>query len=178
MDVLTVKIKLQQLDTSTSTILYTCPPISDLHYRQRIELDGQVVELEIVDVSQGSRDAAAPGSSSSSARLLSGCPRLPLSRLRAADAVVVMYAVTDRVSFHEAREALEAMRQEEDEDGEGEEDEVDVPVLLLANKVDLSHLRKVGSSSKSLSYNTHILILDKMWYTCTVYWYVYTCSCR
>ena len=26
--------------------------VPDLHYRQRIELDGQIVELEIIDVSQ------------------------------------------------------------------------------------------------------------------------------
>ncbi len=125
-----------------------------MHYRQRIELDGQVVELEIVDVSQGPpRTATATATAAATKDPLGWCcPRLPLSRVRASDAVVVMYSITDRASFHAAREALEAMDRANSADGDGEEEAaaeeesgpVEVPVLLLANKLDLSHLRKVN----------------------------------
>ncbi len=70
-------------------------------------------------------------------------------RLRASDAAVVLYSITDRSSFHSAREALEAMAaagEEGDEEGGdgGGGGPIEAPVLLLGNKVDLSHLRKVS----------------------------------
>ncbi len=68
-------------------------------------------------------------------------------RLRASDAAVVLYSITDRSSFHSAREALEAMAaagEEGEEEGEDGGGPIEAPVLLLGNKVDLSHLRKVS----------------------------------
>jgi GTPase SAR1 family protein len=58
--------------------------------------------------------------------------------VRSFDAVVVLYSITDRVSFHAAREALDLMAEANPP--------VAVPVLLLANKTDLSHLRKVSTT--------------------------------
>ena len=66
---------------------------------------------------------------------------LPLSRVRSSDAAVVMYSITDRASFHAARESLEAMAAAEGDDV------IDIPVTLLANKTDLNHLRKVKKYS-------------------------------
>ena len=104
-------------------------------------MDGQVVELEIVDVSE------QPGSPW----------RVPLQKIRSCDGVVVIYSITDRASFHAAREALDAMaediQEDDDDDGEGDDDEgesVDIPVLLLANKLDLNHLRKVSYARMTL----------------------------
>ena len=66
---------------------------------------------------------------------------LPLHRIASSDAVVVMYSITDRSSFHSAREALEVLAASVDNIGD---EAVHVPVLLLANKADLGHLRKVS----------------------------------
>jgi len=84
--------------------------IAELRYRQRVDVDGHAVELDIVDVSR--QDA--------------------FSRLNC-DGVVVLYSIVDRESFAAARLALDAMA----------DADVDAPCLLLANKVDLEHLRKV-----------------------------------
>ena len=75
------------------------------------------------------------------------CKNKNVHRLRASDAAVVLYSITDRSSFHSAREALEAMAaagEEGDEEGEDGGGPIEAPVLLLGNKVDLSHLRKVS----------------------------------
>ena len=61
--------------------------------------------------------------------------RLPIHRLRTSDACVVIYSVTDRASFSAARDALDEMA--------SLVPPVAIPVLLLANKTDLKHLRKV-----------------------------------
>ena len=50
-----------------------------------------------------------------------------------ANVIVVLYSITDRGSFHVAREILQSIR------ANGSTD----PILLLANKSDLSHLRQV-----------------------------------
>ena len=77
-----------------------------------------------------------------------------------ADAIVVMYSVTDRNSFHLARETLDWLAMEFTSDNKTSEcggfsfdassmesklwhPPITCPVLLLANKSDLSHLRKV-----------------------------------
>ena len=76
-----------------------------------------------------------------------------------ADAIVVMYSVTDRNSFHVARETLDWLAMEFASDDKSFQDNgislidskvwhppVTCPVLLLANKADLNHLRKVITS--------------------------------
>ena len=47
-----------------------------------------------------------------------------------------MYSITDRVSFHVARELLEDLANLGD---------IICPVLLMANKLDLHHHRKVSA---------------------------------
>ena len=49
-----------------------------------------------------------------------------------------MYSITDRVSFHVARELLEDLANLGD---------ITCPVLLMANKLDLHHHRKVSIDS-------------------------------
>lgn len=56
-------------------------------------------------------------------------------QLKNCDAIIVMYSLTDRVSFHVARELLDDLANLAS---------VTCPVLLLANKMDLCHHRKVG----------------------------------
>ena len=51
-----------------------------------------------------------------------------------------MYSITDRISFHVARELLEDLANLGD---------ITCPVLLMANKLDLHHHVKVKSFSKS-----------------------------
>ena len=60
---------------------------------------------------------------------------LPVDRVRSSDAAIVIYSIVDRLSFHSAREALDVMATLTPS--------VEIPVLLLANKTDLNHLRKV-----------------------------------
>lgn len=61
---------------------------------------------------------------------------LPINRIRSSDAAIVVYSITDRKSFHIAREALDVLATLTPP--------VEIPVLLMANKIDLNHLRKVG----------------------------------
>ena len=60
--------------------------------------------------------------------------------MKICDAIIVMYSITDRISFHVARELLEDLANLGD---------ITCPVLLMANKLDLHHHRKVISFSKS-----------------------------
>lgn len=55
-------------------------------------------------------------------------------QLKNCDAIIVMYSLTDRMSFHVAREILDDLANLAN---------VVCPVLLLANKMDLCHHRKV-----------------------------------
>ena len=56
------------------------------------------------------------------------------SQLKSCDAIIVMYSLTDRVSFHVAREILDDLANLQN---------ITCPVILLANKMDLCHHRKV-----------------------------------
>ena len=56
------------------------------------------------------------------------------NQLKNCDAIIVMYSLTDRVSFHVAREILDDLASLQN---------IICPVLLLANKMDLCHHRKV-----------------------------------
>ena len=68
------------------------------------------------------------------------CPFLFLQaefvqQLKTCDAIIVMYSLTDRISFHVAREILDDL---------ANLGSVVCPVLLLANKMDLCQHRKVN----------------------------------
>ena len=56
-------------------------------------------------------------------------------QLKTCDAIIVMYSLTDRISFHVAREILDDL---------ANLGSVVCPVLLLANKMDLCQHRKVN----------------------------------
>ena len=62
----------------------------------------------------------------------------PLEQVQWADACVVVYSITDKMSFEYAVEALENFQKLRPGSG--------VPVTLLANKADLEHLREVSAS--------------------------------
>ena len=86
--------------------------------------------------------------------------------MKICDAIIVMYSITDRVSFHVARELLEDLANLGD---------IICPVLLMANKLDLHHHRKVSAcllfSIKSLLFvlRLPIYIIDSVCnYRCTM----------
>ena len=85
--------------------------------------------------------------------------------MKICDAIIVMYSITDRVSFHVARELLEDLANLGD---------IICPVLLMANKLDLHHHRKVSTyllfSIKSLFVlRLPIYIIDSVSnYRCTM----------
>ena len=58
-----------------------------------------------------------------------------VQQLKTCDAIIVMYSLTDRISFHVAREILDDL---------ANLGSVVCPVLLLANKMDLCQHRKVN----------------------------------
>ena len=76
-------------------------------------------------------------------------PRFRNLCIDTADAIVVMYSVTDKNSFHVARETLDWLAMEFTSDMKTGETKfwhhpITCPVILLANKADLSHLRNVS----------------------------------
>ena len=84
-------------------------------------------------------------------------PHFRNANIETADAIVVMYSVTDRSSFHVARETLDWLAMEFTLEDKANEingfpfteskvwhPPVMCPVLLLANKADLNHLRQVS----------------------------------
>ncbi|XP_022185150.1 ras-like protein family member 11B [Nilaparvata lugens] len=91
---------------------------TDLLYKQTMMINNAPVELEIIDVSGESRDAC-----------------FPVEQVQWADACVVVYSITDKQSFSYALEALDHLQKQRPVSS--------VPVILLANKADLEHLREV-----------------------------------
>ncbi|KAI9565573.1 hypothetical protein GHT06_009365 [Daphnia sinensis] len=115
---------------------------TDLSYRQVFCIDGSSVEVEIVDVSNQPEDTS-----------------VPTTRAKNSDACVVVYSISDRTSFEAAHEALVALQTNNStscqrksfEDDNKDEQEINlsplsVPVVLLANKKDLGHLRQVNAA--------------------------------
>ncbi|KZS08644.1 Uncharacterized protein APZ42_027313 [Daphnia magna] len=115
---------------------------TDLSYRQVFCIDGSSVEVEIVDVSNHPEDTS-----------------VHTTRAKNSDACVVVYSISDRTSFEAAHEALIALQTNNStscqrksfEDDNKEEHEINlsplsVPVVLLANKKDLGHLRQVNAA--------------------------------
>jgi hypothetical protein len=90
---------------------------------------------------------------------------VPVTRAKNSDACVVVYSISDRTSFKAAHEALAALQASSSqrksfEDDNKEEQEINpaplsVPVVLLANKKDLGHLRQVSRGESNWRNNPH-----------------------
>ncbi|XP_066147084.1 ras-related and estrogen-regulated growth inhibitor-like protein isoform X1 [Euwallacea fornicatus] len=88
---------------------------TDLLYRQTLTINNTSLEVEIVDVCSCDLEA------------------FPEEAIYWADAAVVVYDVTCRTSFSQASEMLQKVLQLRPQ----------IPTVLLGNKADLEHLRKV-----------------------------------
>lgn len=91
---------------------------TDLLYHKIVTVKNTPLEVEILDVSGETRDST-----------------LPLEYVQWADAYVVVYSITDKQSFEYAQEVLK--------DLPNLRPDSTLPVTLLANKLDLVHLREV-----------------------------------
>ncbi|BES89350.1 small_GTPase [Nesidiocoris tenuis] len=92
---------------------------TDLLYRQTVTINNAPVEVEIIDVSGETRDSSFPS-----------------EQVQWADGCVIVYSITDRLSFQYATEALDNLNKIR-------AGGASVPVTLLGNKADLAHLRTV-----------------------------------
>lgn len=89
---------------------------TDLLYKQTITLDSGLLDVEIIDISADDEEG------------------FPSDQIQWADAVLIVYSITDRESFSYAMRALGEIRQLQNG-----------PITyLVANKVDLDHLREVS----------------------------------
>lgn len=88
---------------------------TDLLYKQTVTLESSLLDVEIIDVSVDDEDG------------------FPIDQIQWADAVLIVYSITDRESFDYAVRSLGEIRQIQNG-----------PVTyLVANKADLDHLRMV-----------------------------------
>lgn len=89
---------------------------TDLLYKQTVTLESGLLDVEIIDVSVDDEDG------------------FPIDQIQWADAVLIVYSITDRESFDYAVRSLGEIRQIQNG-----------PVTyLVANKADLDHLRMVS----------------------------------
>lgn len=88
---------------------------SDLLYRQTLTINNTALEVEIVDVCSCDLE------------------QFPEEAIYWADAAVVVYDITCRTSYTQATEMLQKVLQLRPQ----------IPTVLLGNKADLEHLRKV-----------------------------------
>ncbi|KAL0967972.1 hypothetical protein UPYG_G00260520 [Umbra pygmaea] len=93
-------------------------------YRKRLSIDGRQLNLEVFD----------PCSQGTEARCILEEP------VDWADGFVVVYNINDRTSFINAENILHQIRETRMENSKGE---FEVPVCLMGNKQDLSHVRQV-----------------------------------
>lgn len=63
-----------------------------------------------------------------------------------ADALVLVFAITDRRSFNYVRRVKQTML-----------DTFEMPVALVANKADMVHLRQVSTEEGTTRYNRYIV---------------------
>ncbi|XP_061533255.1 RERG/RAS-like b isoform X1 [Phycodurus eques] len=102
-------------------------------YRKRLSIEGRQLNLEVFD----------PCSQSSEARCILEEP------VEWADGFVVVYNISDRTSFLDAKNILRQIREARQQDQcKGSEpfpprELLDIPVCLLGNKQDLCHARQV-----------------------------------
>ncbi len=89
---------------------------TDLLYKQTVTLESSgLLDVEIIDVSVDDDDG------------------FPLEQIQWADACVIVYSITDRLSFEYAMRSLGELRQLQNSPS----------AYLVANKADLDHLREV-----------------------------------
>ncbi|KAM6973547.1 ras-related and estrogen-regulated growth inhibitor-like protein isoform 1-T2 [Aplochiton taeniatus] len=93
-------------------------------YRKRLSIDGRQVNLEIFD----------PCSQSTEARCISEDP------VDWANGFVVVYNISDQISFITAQNILKQIREARMGNCKGD---MEVPVYLVGNKLDLCHARQV-----------------------------------
>ncbi|XP_053175528.1 ras-related and estrogen-regulated growth inhibitor-like protein [Scomber japonicus] len=93
-------------------------------YHKRLSIDGRQLNLEVFD----------PCSQSSEARCILEEP------VDWADGFVVVYNISDRTSFLNAKNILQQIREARMDNCKGE---IGVPVCLVGNKQDLCHARQV-----------------------------------
>jgi Ras-related and estrogen-regulated growth inhibitor-like protein len=90
-----------------------------LLYKQTVTLESGLLDVEIIDVSVEDDEG------------------FPIDQIQWADAVLIVYSITDRESFSYAVRSLGELRQIQNG-----------PVTyLVANKADLDHLREVRKAS-------------------------------
>ncbi|KAG5270324.1 hypothetical protein AALO_G00191370 [Alosa alosa] len=94
-------------------------------YRKRLSIDGRQLNLEVFD----------PCSQTGESRCILEEP------LEWADGFVVVYNISDRTSFLNAKNILRQIK--ETRGGETCKGEVDIPICLVGNKQDLCHSRQV-----------------------------------
>lgn len=92
---------------------------TDLLYKQTVTLESGLLDVEIIDVSVDDDDG------------------FPLEQIQWADACVIVYSITDRLSFEYAVRSLGELRQLQNSPS----------AYLVANKADLDHLREVSVTS-------------------------------
>ncbi|KAM3877172.1 RERG/RAS-like b [Diretmus argenteus] len=93
-------------------------------YHKRLSIDGRQLNLEVFD----------PCSQSGSSRCILEEP------VDWADGFVVVYNISDRMSFLNAKSILRQIKEAREESFKGL---VDIPVFLVGNKQDLCHARQV-----------------------------------
>ncbi|KAI5705151.1 hypothetical protein M8J75_012402 [Diaphorina citri] len=103
---------------------------ADLLYRQTVTINNSPLEVEIIDVSGETRDS------------------FPSDQICWADGCIIVYSLIDKESFDYAVSTLQNLQRHRAVNN--------VPVMLLANKLDLEHLRQVDESlgrSTAVKYN-------------------------
>ncbi|CRL01087.1 CLUMA_CG014444, isoform A [Clunio marinus] len=89
---------------------------TDLLYKQTVTLESGLLDVEIIDVSVDDEDEG-----------------FPIDQIQWADAVLIVYSITDRESFNYAVRSLGEIRQIQNGPA----------TYLVANKADLDHLREI-----------------------------------
>jgi GTPase SAR1 family protein len=103
---------------------------SAVNYKQTVTLESGLLDVEIIDVSVDDEDG------------------FPIDQIQWADAVLIVYSITDRESFDYAVRSLGEIRQIQNG-----------PVsYLVANKADLDHLRMVRTSRVSSKLEWNFLV--------------------
>lgn len=103
---------------------------ADLLYRQTVTINNSPLEVEIIDVSGETRDS------------------FPSDQICWADGCIIVYSLIDKESFDYAVATLQNLQKHRAVNN--------VPITLLANKLDLEHLREVDEAlgkSTALQYN-------------------------
>jgi Ras family len=97
---------------------------TDLLYKQTVTLESGLLDVEIIDVSVDDDDG------------------FPIDQIQWADAVLIVYSITDRESFNYALRSLGEIRQIQNGPA----------TYLVANKADLDHLREVRTFFWTLDF--------------------------